>query len=45
MYFDVSDNATSGNYNITLTYDDGAIIDNDLSSVDMNIVNGIVTIK
>lgn len=45
LYFDVSDTATAGTQNITLSYDNGAIIDNDLASVNMSIINGVVTIS
>lgn len=45
LYFNISDFTAAGNYTIALTYDNGAVIDNDLNSVDLAIVNGTITIK
>ena len=45
LTFSVQSSAPAGRYAITLRYDDGAIIDNDLMPVDMNIINGYITVK
>ncbi len=43
LTFKIADNAVAGNYAVSLT--DGDIIDNDLSPVDMQIINGTITIQ
>lgn len=45
LTFSVSNTATAGNYPVSLTYDDGAIIDNDMMPVAVSIDNGTITVE
>lgn len=45
LTFKVLDNAQKGIYDISLRYDDGAIVNNDLLSVDMLIIDGAIFVK
>ena len=44
LTFEVVDNAAKGTYSIEFSYDDGGIIDGDLNSVPVNIINGNITV-
>lgn len=44
LTFSISDTAAAGSYDVSLTYDNGAIIDNDMMPVDVAIENGTITI-
>lgn len=44
LTFEVADNAKNGTYPISITYDEDSIFDKDLSSVDISVINGSVTI-
>lgn len=43
--FAVNENAAAGEYDISLAVGKGSVIDNDLNVVDLDIVNGSVTVK
>lgn len=45
LTFRVADNASVGKYPITLSYEEDNIINADLQPIDVNIVNGSVTVK
>ena len=45
LTFAVSETAVAGDYPVTLSYDRGAIIDNDLMPVEVIIKNGILTVQ
>lgn len=45
LTFDISDTASAGEYKIGFSYDEGDIVDTDLSSLNLEIVEGIVTIQ
>ena len=45
LTFSISNSASAGNYGVSMTYDNGAIIDNDLMPVDVTIRNGSITIN
>lgn len=45
LTFSISESAPDGDYTVALSYDNGAIIDNDLNPVKVKIINGIITVK
>lgn len=45
LIFNISETASVGRHRIMLTYDNGAVVDNDLNIVDLVIVNGSITIE
>lgn len=45
LFFDVADNAEAGNYNISVSYENGDVYDNDLNDLSLKITNGYITVK
>ena len=45
LTFSVKSSATAGQHDIVMSYDNGAIIDNDLMPLELNIVKGYITVK
>ena len=45
LTFGISETAVVGNYDVAISYDEGAIIDNDLNPVSVKIQNGTIIVK
>ncbi len=45
LTFEIVDDAETGDYNVTLSYNNGAVIDNDMLPVNLEIINGKISIK
>lgn len=45
LIFNVSDTAESGVYDISMSYDEGAIIDNDMNPINMLVKNGTIIVE
>ncbi len=45
LTFEIADTAETGDYNVTLSYNNGAVIDNDMLPVNLEIINGKISIK
>ena len=45
LTFSISETAVAGNYDVVISYDEGAIIDNNLNPVSMKIQNGTIVVK
>jgi hypothetical protein len=44
LYFSVSPTAAKGEYNITLTYEDGDIADGNFTPIDMAVINAVIKV-
>lgn len=45
LTFEIADTAKTGDYNVTLSYNNGAVIDNDMLPVNLEITSGKISIK